>query len=82
MVSGCYRGSETGTLNSKLPMLQSVIQSWVSPSGIWVLWWLRNRYVLTNPYFEPQIPNGSKSHTFMGVTQWYLSAVVAQKPVL
>ena len=46
------------------------------PSGVWVLWWLRN------PYFESQIPNGSKSHTAKGVPQWYLGALVAQKPVL
>ena len=76
MISGCYGGLPTRTLNRKFPMFQSLIQSAMSPSGIWVLWWLRN------PYFESQSPNVSKSHTIRDVPQWYLGALVAQKPVL
>ena len=57
-------------------MVQSLIQSGMASTGIWVLWWLRN------PYFESQIPNGSKFHVVRDVPQWYLGAVVAQKPVL
>ena len=76
VVSRCCGGSQTRTLSRKFPMAQILIQSGMSPSGIWVLWWL------TNPYFESQITNGSKSHTVRDVPQWYLGAVVAQKPVL
>ena len=76
MVSGCYGGSETRTLNREFPMVPSLIQSRMSPSGIWVPWWLRN------PFFESPIPNGSKSHTIRDVPQWSLGAVVAPKAVL
>ena len=76
MLSGCRGGSETRTLNRKLPMVQSLIQWGMFPSGIYVLWWLQN------PYFESQIPNGSNSHTIMNVPKWYLATMVAQKPVL
>ena len=74
MVSGCRGGSETRTLKRKLPMIQILIQSGMSPSGIWLLWWL------TIPYFELPIPNGSKSHTVRDVPQGYLGAMVAQNP--
>ena len=76
MVSRCCGGSQTPTLNCKFPMAQILIQSGMSPSGIWVLWWL------TNPYFESQIPNGSKSDSDRDVHQWYMRAPVATKPVL
>ena len=74
MVFGCSGGSQSRTLNRQFPMVQSVIQSGMSRSGMWVLWWL------TTPYFESQIPNGSKSHTVEDVPQWYLGAMVAQDP--
>ena len=61
MVSECSGRLETRTLNRKFPMLQSLIQSRVSSSGIWVLWWLRNHF------FESRIPNGSESHTVKDV---------------
>ena len=76
VASGCSGGLETRTLNRKFPMVQSLIQSRVSASGIRVLWWLRN------PLFELEIPNGSKSHTVRNVPQWYLGVLVAQIPVL
>ena len=76
MVSTCYDGYETRTLNRKFPMVQSLIQLGMSPTGIWVPWWVRN------PYFESQIPNGSNSHTIGNVPDWYLGALVAQKFVL
>ena len=71
-----FGGSETCTLNRKIPTVQSVIQSLISRSGIWVLRWLRT------PYFELQIPNGSKSHTVRDVPHWHLGALVPQNPVL
>ena len=57
-------------------MVQILIQLGMFPNGIWVLCWLRN------PYFESQIPHGSKSQTIKDVPQWYLGALVSQKLVL
>ena len=57
VVSRCSGGSKTFTLNRPFPMVPNLMQSGISPSGIWVPWCLRN------PYFESPIPNGSKSHT-------------------
>ena len=57
MVSRCYGASQSRTLNREIPMLQSLIESGMFPSGIYVLRWLENAY------FESQIPDGSKSHT-------------------
>ena len=57
-------------------MVQSLIHSRLSLSGILLLWCLKN------PYFESQIPNRSKCPTITAVPQWYLGALVAQKPVL
>ena len=71
VVSRCFGGSETRTLNRKFPILQSLIRSRMSPSGILVLWWLRN------PYFESEMPNGSKSHKVRDDPQWFLGALVA-----
>ena len=76
MVFGCSGGSKTRTLNRKFPMVQSLMQLGMSRSGMWALWWLRK------PYFELQIPNGSKSHIVKDVPQWYLRALVDLKPVL
>ena len=53
----CCGGSKTRTLYRKFPMVQSLLESGMSPSRIWVLWWLND------PYFESQIPNCSRSHT-------------------
>ena len=66
MVSGYFGGTQTRTLKRKFPMVQSLLQLGLSLSGIWVLWWH------TNPYFESQIPNGSKSPTNRAVPHWYL----------
>ena len=76
VVPSCSGGSKTRTLNRKFPMFQNLIQSRVSPIGIRVLRWLKN------PYFQSQIPNGSKPHRVRGVPRWYLGAVVSRKPVL
>ena len=53
MVCGCFGGSKPRTLNSKFPMVQSLIHPGLSLNGMWVFWWL------THPYFESQIADGS-----------------------
>ena len=78
MVSGCYGGSETRILNRQFPKVQSLKVSdsqGCPPVVFWVLWWLKNLYI------ESQIADGSKSHTITDVPKWYISAVVAHKPV-
>ena len=105
VVSGCFGGLKTRTLNCKFPMVQSLILSGLALTGMWVLWWPRNPYFpssnsqwfkvtyfqglpsvvsgwLKNPDFESPILNGSKSHSFRACLQWYVGALVAQKPVL
>ena len=74
VVSRCSGGSQTRPLKFKFPMIQSLIQLGMPPSGIWVFWWLRN------PSFESQIPNGSKSQMVRDVPQWYLGVLVAHNP--
>ena len=64
------------TWNRKFPMVLRVIHSGLSLSGMWVPWWPKN------PYFESQIPNGSTSHSLRAFPQWYVGALVAQKPLL
>ena len=76
VVCGCFGGSNTRTLNRKFPIVQSLLQSRLPLSGISVLWWLKN------PYFASAICNGSKSHTFRVCPEWYVDALVAQKPGL
>ena len=76
----CREGQKIGkrprTLNRKFPMVPNLLQSGLSLSGVYVLWWPKN------PYFESLIPNGSKSYTFRACLQWYVGALVVQKPVL
>ena len=75
LVSGRFGGSQTRTWNRKFSMVQSLIHPRLSLSGILLPWWLKN------PYFESLIPNRSKSPTITAVPEWYLGALVAQKPV-
>ena len=41
LVSRCFGGSKTCSLNRKFAMVHRLIQSWISPKGIRVLWCLK-----------------------------------------
>ena len=61
VVSGCFGGSKTRTLNCKYPMVQSLILSGLALTGMWVLWWLRN------PYFPSSNSQWFKVTYFQGL---------------